>query len=143
MKTMTFTWASVLSLVLLNAAGTAVAANLDLTKLPPAATKQGVTYDSDIKPLLAKNCVKCHGPEKQKAGIRFDSIESTLKGSRKRDGSYVKILVPGEGAKSTILHSVARLFPSEDKNMPPKGKAEPLSQEQIALMRAWIDQGAK
>ena len=41
MKTMTFTWASVLSLVLLNAAGTAVAANLDLTKLPPAATKQG------------------------------------------------------------------------------------------------------
>ena len=54
----------------------AVAADkkIDTSKLPPASDKKGVTYDKDIKPIFEKSCFKCHGPEKQKAKLRLDSL---------------------------------------------------------------------
>src|SRR5262245_59617376 len=129
------TLSSVLVLMLA-ACALAPAAEVDISKLPPAADKKGVTYDKDIKPIFEKSCFKCHGPEKQKAKLRLDSLAGALKGGE--DG---KILEPGNSAKSTIVHAVARLVP--DDAMPPEDKGDPLTKEQVGLIRAWIDQGAK
>ena len=115
---------------------TALAADADLTKLPPAAKKEGLTFEKDIRPLFEKSCLKCHGPEKKKGDLRLDSLEATLKG-----GENGPNVVKGDGAKSTLVHSVARL--TEDEAMPPEGKGDPWSKEQVGLVRAWIDQGAK
>ena len=107
---------------------------VDPSKLPPASTKTGVTYAKDIKPLLEKSCVKCHGPEKQKAKLRLDSMEWILKGA---DGE--PMVIKGKSAESELVHSVSRL--DEDTAMPPEGKGEPLTKEEVGLIRAWIDQG--
>jgi mono/diheme cytochrome c family protein len=108
----------------------------DLTKLPPTADKKGVTYAKDIRPIFEKNCFSCHGAEKQKGELRVDSLEAVLKGSE-----HGKVVVAGKSDKSPLLWSVARL--DEDTAMPPEGKADPLTKEQVSLVRAWIEQGAK
>ena len=113
---------------------------IDVSKLPPAADKKGVTYDADIKPIFEKSCIKCHGPEKQKGKLRLDSLTATLKGGE--DG---KVVEPGNSANSMLVHNIAHIG-NEDDFMPPpdnKAKIPPLTKEQIGLIRAWIDQGAK
>lgn len=116
------------------------AKDVDVSKLPPASTQKGVTYAKDIKPLFEKSCVKCHGAEKPKAKLRLDNLEGALKGSADN-----KVIEPGNSAKSMLVHSVAQLG-EEDYWMPPvdnKAKIPPLTKEQVGLIRAWIDQGAK
>src|SRR6266566_1158887 len=113
---------------------------VDVSKLPPASDAKGVTYDKDIKPIFEKSCIKCHGPEKQKGKLRLDSLASALKGGE--DG---KVVLPGDSAGSILVHNVAHVG-DEDEYMPPpdnKDKIPPLTPEQIGLIRAWIDQGAK
>ena len=112
------------------------AADVDITKLPPAASKKDVTFAKDIKPIFEKACFKCHGDEKQKAKLRVDSVEAIKKGSE--NGPVIEI---GKSDKSSLVHSVAGLI--EDMQMPPEGKADPLTKDEIGLLRAWIDQGAK
>jgi mono/diheme cytochrome c family protein len=113
---------------------------VDLSKIPAAADKKGVTYASDIKTIFDNSCVKCHGPEKPKGKLRLDSMEGILKGGE--DGKVVK---PGDGPQSMLLQNIAHAGDPDDFMPPPKNKANigPLSAEQIALIRAWIDQGAK
>jgi len=114
-----------------NAAGT----------LPPASTKQGVTYTNDIKTILDASCVKCHGVDKPKARLQLNSLEATLKGGK--DG---KIVTVGDSANSLIVKAVAHLTADHDSWMPPlnnKAGIKPLTPDQIGLIRAWIDQGAK
>lgn len=108
----------------------------DLTKLPPAAKKEGVTFAKDIQPIFEKSCYKCHGVEKQKSKLRLDSLAAALKG-----GENGPNVIPKDSAKSTLVYGVARLV--EDDAMPPEGKGDPLTKEQVGLIRAWIDQGAK
>lgn len=113
---------------------------VDTSKLPPASDKKGVTYAADIKPIFDKSCVKCHGVERPKAKLRLDSLEGAMKGSA--DG---KVIEPGKSAESILVHNVARLG-EEDYWMPPpdnKAKIPPLTADEIGLIRAWIDQGAK
>ncbi len=152
---------------------------IDVSKLPPPASNQGVTYEKDIRPLLEASCVRCHGPQKPKADLRLDSPEAVLKGGK--DG---KVIVSGNSKKSLLVAAVARV--NDDVAMPPKfrprhgGPGEPggpgggpvnppegpggqppggpggpggprgfgpppkpLTPEQVGLVRAWIDQGAK
>jgi mono/diheme cytochrome c family protein len=113
---------------------------VDVSKLPPPATAQGVTYEKDIKPMFNKSCIKCHGPEKQKGKLRLDSLPAVLKGGE--DG---KVVVPGDSASSVLVHNVAHIGDEDDYMPPPdnKDKIPPLDREQISLIRAWIDQGAK
>ena len=111
--------------------------SVDVSKLPPASDKKGVTYDKDIKPIFQKSCFKCHGPEKQKAKLRLDSLAAALKGSE--NGKVIEV---GDSAKSILIHNVAHIG-EEDDWMPPPDKGDPLTKEQISLLRAWIDQGAK
>ena len=112
------------------------AGDVDISKLPPVVSKSDVTYAKDIKPVLEKACFKCHGDEKQKAKLRVDSIDAIKKGSENGP-----VIVVGKSEKSPLVHTVAGLV--EDMQMPPEGKADPLTKEQIGLLRAWIDQGAK
>lgn len=123
-------------LTAISAAVSLTAADVDVSKLPPAATKTGLTFDKDIKPIFEKSCVKCHGAEKQKGKLRLDSLEASLKG-----GENGESIVKGNSAKSPLVHTIARLDP--DSAMPPDGKGDPLTKEQIGIVRAWIDQGAK
>jgi len=113
----------------------------DAGTLPPASTKPGVTYATDIKSILDASCAKCHGADKPKARLRLDSLEGALKGSK--DG---KVITPGDSANSFIVKSIAHVTSDKDSWMPPlKNRAgiKPLTPDEIGLLRAWIDQGAK
>jgi hypothetical protein len=175
-----------LLLGLLTAAFSGVAAQkpdlskIDTSKLPPSAKRDGVTYEKDIHPMLQASCVRCHGQDRPKAGLRLDSLDGALKGSK--DG---KVVVPGESQKSLLLIAASQI--DEDTAMPPKHRPgrggpgggpggpptggqqpgatpgaprpggppgpggrgnfgpppKPLTTEQVSLLRAWIEQGAK
>lgn len=115
-------------------------ASADASKLPPASTKANITFASDIKPIFDTSCVKCHGDEKPKAGLKLTSLETTLKGTKEG-----KVVEPGDSAKSSLVLSIAYIG-EEDHWMPPKNnkaKIAPLTKEQVGLVRAWVDQGAK
>ena len=116
---------------------------VEVAKLPPAAAKQGVTFDADIKPIFEQACFKCHGPEveKPKGKFRADTKAAVLKG-----GENGPNVVAGDLAKSPLMAQVAQITADEDEYMPPKGnkaKIPPLTKEQVGLVRAWIEQGAK
>jgi hypothetical protein len=119
----------------------AVTAQDAAATLPPASTKQGVTYTTDIKTILDASCAKCHSGDKPKARLKLDSLENALKGGK--DG---KVITPGDSANSFMVKSVAHLTADHDSWMPPlnnRAGIKPLTPEQIGLIRAWIDQGAK
>jgi hypothetical protein len=109
------------------------AAEVDVSGLPPPATNTTV-FDRDIRPIFERSCIRCHGAEKPKSRFRLDNRESALKGGEQ--GIAIK---PGQSAESPLIHYVAGLV--EDMEMPPMGKGDPLTSEQIAMLRAWIDQG--
>src|SRR5437870_5705398 len=113
---------------------------VDVSKLPPASDKKDVTYAKDIKPIFDKSCIGCHGTEKQKGKLRLDSLAAALKGGQ--DG---KVIEPGDSANSILVHNVAHIGDEDDYMPPPdnKDKIPPLTKDQIGLIRAWIDQGAK
>ncbi len=113
---------------------------VDLSKIPTASYKTGVTYATDIKPILDRSCTKCHDGEKPKGKLHLDSLAGVLKGGE--DG---KVVVPGDGAGSMLVQNVAHAGDPDDYMPPPRNKAGigPLTKEQIGLIRAWIDQGAK
>lgn len=109
--------------------------------LPPASDKTGVTYATDIKPIFDTACVKCHSGDKAKAHLHMDTLAGVLKGTK--HGPIVK---SGDSANSLLVKSVAHLTKDPEGWMPPlKNRAgiKPLTPEQIGLIRAWIDQGAK
>jgi Planctomycete cytochrome C len=107
---------------------------LDPSKLPLPA-KTPIDFDQQIKPILEHSCIRCHGPERPKSHFRLDDRVLMLKG-----GDNGIDVVPGDSAKSPLIYYVARLDP--EMAMPPNGKGEPLSELQVSLLRAWIDQGA-
>lgn len=123
------------------AIGFTLTASAEDGKIPPASTKTGVTYDTDIKPIFDASCVKCHSGEKPKARLRMDTLEGVLKGSKEG-----KVVTPGDSANSVLVKAVSHATEEQDDWMPPlKNKAgiKPLTPEEIGLIRAWIDQGAK
>ncbi len=100
--------------------------------LPPV-PDQRVEFERDIRPLLKKRCLRCHGPKRRQSEYRLDRRHDALRG-----GLTGVAIIPGDSARSPLIHYVAGLNP--DLVMPPKGK--PLSSNQVGLLRAWIDQGA-
>jgi mono/diheme cytochrome c family protein len=91
-------------------------------------------FETDIRPIFAANCLKCHGPEKQRGGYRLDVQSIALTGG---DGSAPNIL-PGRGAQSPLVQYISSEDPEE--RMPPKDDA--LAPADIAKIKAWIDAGA-
>ena len=112
----------------------------DASKLPPASDKKGLAFEKDIKPILEKSCVKCHSGDKPKSKYRMDTLANVIKGGESGDAA----ILPGNSAKSPMAAYVSDLV--EDMEMPPTEKRDKypqLTKEQIGLIRAWIDQGAK
>jgi hypothetical protein len=93
-----------------------------------------VDFGRDIRPILERSCWKCHGPEKQKSGLRFDRRQGVLAAG----DSGKQAIQPGRADESELIRRVEA--GSAEERMPPK--SGPLSREQIKTLRAWIDQGA-
>src|SRR5262249_46937397 len=110
-----------------------VAVAADAPSLPPPIART-VDYVADVQPILAKSCYSCHGPDKQRGGLRLDLKAAALQG-----GDTGPVILTGKSADSLLIRYVAGL--DSKLRMPPKG--DPLSAEQVAVLRAWIDQGAK
>src|SRR5689334_10407702 len=60
-----------------------------------------IVFNRDIRPIFADHCVKCHGPEKQKGGLRLDLKEHAMKG-----GDDGKVIEPGRSGDSKLIHFV-------------------------------------
>ncbi len=112
---------------------TSFGADVDLSKLPPAATRP-VDFAKDIQPIFEATCWNCHGPKKQESGFRLDDRAAALKG-----GEHGGDIVPGKSANSLLIHAVAGIH--DEIKMPKRG--ERLTAEEVGLLRAWIDQGAQ
>jgi len=106
---------------------------MDLSLLPPAATHT-IDFDREIWPILEENCLKCHGPEIQRNSLRFDIRKRALKGG----DTFGPDIIPGKSTESPLIHFIAGLDP--ERVMPAEG--DRLTDTQIGIMRAWIDQGA-
>src|SRR5271154_2357928 len=111
------------------------AAEIQTNSLPSPANIK-IDFDRDIRPILENSCVRCHGPQKPRSHFRLDNRESALNGGDNNTND----IVPGDSSKSLLIHYVARQVP--DMEMPPTGRGNPLTPQQIGLLRAWIDQGA-
>jgi mono/diheme cytochrome c family protein len=94
---------------------------------------QAVDFDRDVKPIFAKNCLSCHGPDKQRGGLRLDRRADALAG-----GDNGQVLVSGKSDASKLIKLITSDDP--DTRMPPKN---PLSAAEIATLRAWVEAGAK
>jgi mono/diheme cytochrome c family protein len=127
-------WTNCILLASIALIRTATAA-VDFSKLPATATR-AVEFAKDVQPILEKSCLRCHNSEKAKGKFLLDTREHALKG-----GDNGVDIVVGDSAKSPLIHFTARLV--EDSEMPPLGKGEALTKEQVGILRAWIDQGAK
>ncbi len=90
-------------------------------------------YLKDIKPLLQKRCYACHGGLKQKAGLRLDTAERIRKGTGQHS-----ILATGGTEEGSLIRRLTSSDPEE--RMPPEG--DPLTPEQISLLKEWARLGA-
>ncbi|MBM4067920.1 MAG: DUF1553 domain-containing protein [Planctomycetes bacterium] len=89
-------------------------------------------FGRHIQPLLAKNCIRCHGPRKQEGGLRLDVRQRAMRG-----GDSGPAIVKGNAGASQLLRRIAA---DGDQRMPPSGP--PLTQAQKTLLRHWIEQQA-
>src|SRR5579883_623078 len=110
--------------------------------LPAPMSKRGqkVDFTRQIKPLLERSCVACHRGEKPRGLFRIDGRDAILKGG----ASGVAAVVPGHSEKSPLLDFVSGNVPESE--MPPKAarsRFPALTRDDLALLRAWIDQGAE
>lgn len=102
---------------------------------PIANVQEAYTYSDVVKPILATKCYGCHGPNKQKGGLRMDDSVRLMKGGK--DGIVIE---PHKADESEIIKRM--LLPlDDDDHMPPKEKSQPTT-DQIALIHWWIDNGA-
>ena len=101
--------------------------------LPPAATRP-VDFGQDVEPLFSTRCYGCHGPQQQMSGLRLDRAEDALRG-----GYSGAVIQPGKSAESRLIRLVAG---TEKGLIMPMGKQR-LTPEEVGILRAWIDQGAK
>jgi mono/diheme cytochrome c family protein len=92
-------------------------------------------FSREVRPLLEQHCFKCHGPEKQKGGLRYDTKEGAFKAGE----SGEKAIIPGHASESRLIKLVSSK--DDDERMPSKG--DPLSAAQIDLLKRWIDAGAE
>jgi hypothetical protein len=92
-----------------------------------------IDYDRQVHPILAEKCWSCHSQEKRSGGLSLGTHADLLNGGR--NGAAVK---PGSAASSLLLRRVT----GEVAPRMPLGKP-PLSDSEIAILRTWIDQGAR
>ncbi|RMG33405.1 MAG: DUF1553 domain-containing protein [Planctomycetota bacterium] len=87
-------------------------------------------FETDVRPLLARRCFGCHGPKRQKGGLRLDSRAAALRG-----GESGPAIVPGKPDESLLIEAVQYAL----LQMPPNGR---LTDREVATLRRWIALGA-
>lgn len=98
--------------------------------------KPGATaYEAFIQPIFEKKCVSCHNPKKKKGELLLDTKEGLLAG-----GKHGIVVKPGKPDSSELYRRI-NLPGNDEDRMPPRGKL-PLSAEEIAMVRQWIELGA-
>ncbi len=100
-----------------------------------AAAVEPVDYGKDVKAVLKSRCFACHGALKQEAMLRLDTVAGMQKG-----GDSGPVIKAGDTAGSLIISRITHADAAE--RMPPEGEP-PLKAEQIAAIKAWIEQGAR
>src|SRR4051812_38727198 len=115
------------SLLFLMAACVAISA---LAAAPEPSKEQVRFFEEKVRPILAENCYKCHGSEKQKGNLRLDIREAVFAG-----GESGPVIVPGKPSESPLVEAIKW----ESLEMPPTGK---LKDDDIATLTEWIRLGA-
>jgi hypothetical protein len=103
--------------------------------------KESVSYNFDIRPILSDKCYACHGPDakKREAGLRLDMAESAY--AKLKDGKGVAIF-PGKPEQSEVYKRITSVDP--EYQMPtPESHLGLLNENEIGLVKQWIEQGAK
>lgn len=95
---------------------------------------QPVDFSREVKPILARRCFACHGPESGEGGLRLDSRETAVAELE----SGLLAIVPEDAEGSELIARITA--EDESLRMPPEGK--PLSTHEIDVLRRWIDEGA-
>lgn len=95
----------------------------------------GADFVSDIRPILTKHCISCHGPQKQEGGLRLDQRAAAMRGGE----NYHPVIVPKSSGTSPLYDFVSR--EDADLKMPPQG--ERLSASEVQSLKEWIDAGAE
>ncbi len=100
-----------------------------------AAPASNSFYAQHIDPIFDLNCVSCHGSSKTEGGLRLDSFAELMRGGKDGD-----VIVAGSPEKSVLFERIT--LPASNKHFMPAEGRPPLSSQQIAWIRAWIQQGA-
>jgi len=95
-----------------------------------------VQFDRDVRPILQESCLRCHGPERPKSGFRLDDRVEALRGGDDNTND----IVPGHSERSALIRYVSGQ--DKDIRMPPADRGAPLTEVQVATLKAWIDEGA-
>jgi hypothetical protein len=101
---------------------------------------QKIDFARQIKPLLERSCVACHSGEKPRSLFSIDGRDAILKGG----ASGAAAIVPGHSEKSPLIAYVSGKAPESE--MPPRAVRDrfpALSPDEVALLRAWVEQGAE
>nr|VFK37002.1 MAG: Planctomycete cytochrome C [Candidatus Kentron sp. SD]VFK42094.1 MAG: Planctomycete cytochrome C [Candidatus Kentron sp. SD]VFK78126.1 MAG: Planctomycete cytochrome C [Candidatus Kentron sp. SD] len=106
--------------------------------------EKDISFQKDVRPILAKDCLECHQPGAdgfKKSGLSVGDYESLLKGTKPTRGEQRgQVIVPNDSTSSTLIILVeGRADPSIRM---PHGR-EPLNEKDVAILKKWIDQGAK
>jgi len=120
-------------------AGTIILVSAISWLLAGCGREQSVSFEKDVRPILAANCLECHhagGKGQQASGFGMDSYASLMKGTR-----FGPMIIPGdaEGSNMVVLME-GRADPSISM---PHGDRKPVPKQDIRTIRKWIDQGAK
>jgi len=92
-------------------------------------------YARRVAPLMETRCAACHGEKRQKSDLRLDSFAGLLRG-----GKHGAVIRAGDAKNSELAVRIS-LPPSDDRAMPPSGKA-PLTEDEKTVIRLWIAHGA-
>jgi WD40 repeat protein len=96
--------------------------------------KDPVLYEKDVEPILVNKCLVCHSGPVKEAKLDLSTYEALMKG-----GKRGKNVIPGKSDESLLIKLAGK---TQKPLMPPKNE-EPLSPQELALIKLWIDQGAK
>jgi mono/diheme cytochrome c family protein len=128
------------ALLLMNAAPTATGRIVRADDERPAAVKKTaaereVDFDRDVRPIFARHCFDCHGPDARESNLRLDRRASLLRGG----DSGEPAIVPGQSGDSHLI----RLVSGDDPRLVMPPSDERLTAAEIGILRTWIDRGAK
>jgi hypothetical protein len=103
-------------------------------------SKEQISYNYHIRPILSDNCFACHGPDanKREAGLRLDIAENAYAALKEYPDKFG--IVPNSPSTSEVYHRIISSDPNE--MMPPPDSNLKLSEYEKALIKKWIEQGA-